>query len=62
MKNREEFKTFEDYLTSKHSEFYVGCDDDMPDDFEKWLTEIQVDDFIAYADDYADGFRKIGVK
>ena len=43
-------KTFERYLQDIHAQDYHGTDDDMPDDFERWLTELQVDDLIEYAE------------
>jgi hypothetical protein len=48
------YKDFTDYLKDKHAEDYHGTDDDMPDAFDNWLTELQADDFIQYADEYAD--------
>lgn len=47
-------KTFENYLQEKHFNNYHGTDDDMSDAFDKWLTELQADDFIKYGDEYAD--------
>lgn len=44
--------TFEDFLKEKHAEDYHGIDDDMPDDFDNWLAGLQVDDIIAYADEW----------
>lgn len=44
---------FENYLRDIHAEDYTGTDDDMPDAFDNWLTEIQIDDVIKHADDYA---------
>jgi hypothetical protein len=41
---------FEDYLKQVHAENYHGLDDDMPDAFDEWLTELSADDFIQYAD------------
>lgn len=43
---------FEDYLREVHMAQYHGTDDDSVDDFDKWLTEIQVDDLITYADEF----------
>ena len=42
---------FENYLKEKHGETYTGLDDDMPDAYEAWLDELQIDDFIQYADE-----------
>lgn len=43
-------KTFEDYLKDIHAQDYHGTDDDMPDDFDNWLTDLQVDELIDYAE------------
>jgi len=47
------YKNFEDYLQTKHSEQYIGLDDDMPDDYEHWLSNLDPQEFIDYADSYA---------
>ena len=50
--------TFEDYLMKLWSES-VSCtendclDDDQPDAFDEWLSCIEPDDFIKYADAFA---------
>ncbi len=33
-------KDFEEFLKQKHAEFYAGTDDNMPDDFERWLERM----------------------
>jgi len=33
-------KTFEDYLKEIHAQDYHGTDDDMPDAFEEWASEL----------------------
>ena len=45
---------FENYLREVHGENYTGLDDDMPDAFDNWLTNLQVDDIIEYADKFAE--------
>ena len=30
---------FEEYLKMSHASEYAGVDDDMPDDFERWVGE-----------------------
>ena len=42
--------TFEQFLQDKHSRQYVGLDDEMPDDFDQWLQDLSVDEWIAYGD------------
>jgi hypothetical protein len=46
--------TFEDFLKTKHADHYMGTDDDMPDAFEGWLEDIQLDGVIAYAEEYGE--------
>ncbi len=46
--------TFEDYLKDVHAENYTGTDDDMPDSFDTWLTELQVDTLIDWAQLFAE--------
>ncbi len=44
---------FEDFLRDKHSDHYMGVDDDMPDAFDKWLTDdLQADDLIQLAEEW----------
>ena len=43
-------KIFEDFLMEKHAENYMGSDDDMSDKFDDWLTDLEIDDIIKYAD------------
>jgi len=48
-----EYKDFEDFLQEKHGEQYVGTDDLMPDDYERWLQDLDVDELIKYGNQYA---------
>ena len=41
---------FENYLKDIFSKDYMGTDDDMPDRFESWLSDMQVDQLIQFAD------------
>lgn len=45
-------ETFEDYLMEKHSEQYIGTDDAMVDDFNDWLTNLDPQEIIDYAELY----------
>lgn len=46
-------KTFEEYLQAQCFELYPEIlDDAMPDFFEKWLGEQDVDSLIIYADEW----------
>lgn len=49
MKNKE---LFEDYLKERHADAYTGTDDDMPDDFERWLEELTLDEVIEYGNEF----------
>lgn len=42
--------TFENYLQERHSDQYIGLDDDMPDDFEQWLCNLDVQEILDYAE------------
>ncbi len=46
------YKDFEDYLQEKHAEQYTGLDDEMPDDYETWLADLDVNDLIKYGNQY----------
>lgn len=54
--------TFEDYLQDIHAQDYHGMDDDMPDAFDGWLVDLQVDDVIQYAEAYALESREVELK
>ena len=45
--------TFNDYLQEIHMEDYHGTDDDSVDAYETWLSDLQVDEIMAYAQTYA---------
>jgi hypothetical protein len=46
------YKDFEDYLQTKHAEQYIGLDDEMPDDYEDWISNLSTDDWIDYGNKY----------
>lgn len=46
-------KSFTKFLQEEHAKNYHGTDDDMPDAFDAWLTDLQVDLMIAYAELFA---------
>lgn len=50
---------FEDYLMDKHAEQYVGIKDSMCDDFNDWLEDLSIDDWLEYGDKFAN--KKIAV-
>ena len=43
---------FEDYLKTLHADQYTGTDDNMSDDFEIWISDLDTDELIQYADDF----------
>lgn len=45
-------KDFESYLQEKHADQYGGLDDEMPDDYADWLSELDVDTLIIYANEW----------
>lgn len=49
-------KTFEEYLQEVHAADYHGTDDDMPGAFDYWLSELQIDEIIQYAEDWGKTF------
>lgn len=44
--------TFEDFLKETHAKAYTGTADDMPDDFDRWLSEFQEQSWLIYGDRY----------
>lgn len=46
-------KNFEDFLQDKHAETYTGTDDEMPDNFEQWESELDVHEYVNFANEYA---------
>lgn len=53
---------FEDFLKEKHAEDYHGTDDDMPDAFEAWVTDMQVDDLIGLGNQFGNMILGINKK
>lgn len=51
-------KTFEKYLMEDVWEAEGVLDDDMSDAFDTWLTELQIDDVIAYAKEWGESIIK----
>lgn len=47
--------SFENYLKDIHAkQAQMVLDDDMPDDFDQWLTDLQVDEVIAFAEKWGE--------
>ena len=51
--DKTKYKDFEDYLKEEHAEDYGGLDDDMPDNFDKWLQNLDVDEWLVYGQKFA---------
>lgn len=47
-------QSFEDYLKDQHAADYIGTDDAMPDAFDHWLTELDIESMLAYGDQYGE--------
>lgn len=43
---------FEKVLIDKHAEQYAGLDDEMPEDYEEWVTELDINDVIRWANEW----------
>jgi hypothetical protein len=39
---------FEDFLKEIHAKNYTGTDDDMPEMFDLWITELDLEDVIGF--------------
>lgn len=46
-------KNFEEYLREKFIIEYTGTDDDAPDAFDEWITDLCVHEWLEYGDKYA---------
>lgn len=46
--------TFEEYLMEKHAEDYHGLDDDMPDAFEAWVSNLDSQEVGEYAEEWGE--------
>lgn len=44
--------SFEEFLREVHGLEYHGLDDDMPDEFDRWLANLPIDKVIALADEF----------
>ena len=45
---------FEDFLREKHAEVCTQIlDDDLPDHFDGWVTDLQADDWIDLGEEFA---------
>lgn len=49
---------FEDFLRSDCCEYEGILDDDMPDAFDAWISDIDTQEVMDYADKYAENILK----
>ena len=47
-----ETEEFEEYLEEVHGEQYRGLDDDMPDDYQEWRSDLTDEEIEQYKIDY----------
>lgn len=51
-------KTFEEYLGDKFAEeVYVGTDDNMPDSFDRWMSQLDVSEVMIHADGWMNEYK-----
>ena len=48
------YKNFEDFLQTQHAENYIGSLDDMPEEFVKWLGDLDLNIITLYAGAYGE--------
>jgi len=46
---------FIEYLAEVHANDYIGVDDDMPDDFDNWPADMDIEECMDYAQKWHDG-------
>lgn len=52
--------TFEEYLHEEHAKVSTAFDDDMPDAFEVWLEQLDVNESLELAQGYGDRMYDLG--
>ena len=52
MKDKKQYFEFEDYLAEVHGKDYMGFDDDMPDDFNDWVSNLSEKELAKYRKDF----------
>ncbi|HDZ77113.1 MAG TPA: hypothetical protein ENH41_03420 [Candidatus Omnitrophica bacterium] len=53
---------FEEFLQDRHGAQYIGTDDMMPDDFNDWLEDLSIDEWINYGNMFANLQESEGLK
>ena len=51
--------TFEDFLKETYAHNYTGTDDDMPDAFDSWLSELEGEEWLDFGNRYGAELTKI---
>lgn len=46
------YQTFEEFLKEKHMEDYHGTDDDAPDAFDHWITQLDTQEVMDFAEEW----------
>jgi len=46
------YQNFEDYLIEMHAQQYRGFDDEMSDDYQMWISNLSVDEWISLGNFY----------
>lgn len=54
-------QSFEEFLKDIHTEEYYGTDDNMPDSFDNFMTDLEQEDLIEYANMYGIKMHALGV-
>lgn len=49
---------FEDYLKRVHTATYTGTDDSMPEAFDHWLTQLDIQELIDMAESWGEELAK----
>lgn len=44
--------TFEEFLKELHVEHYIGTDDNMPEAFENWLSDLSIDEWLVHGNGF----------
>lgn len=53
---------FEMFLVDRHADQYLGLDDEMVDDCEDWIANLDVCEWIKFANAYACEYGKLVVE
>ena len=51
--------SFEEFLQEKHMEDYTGTDDDAPDAYEHWISNLDTQEVMDYAEEWGATLYKV---